>query len=129
MRPVPAGLRPDDESAATALAGRGGAHPDVVERLHAVAPSGASGLGSDPSVVVHPNGRVFAFATGTDWLVLRLGAEPGVAVGAIQGVRWTAGDGSWWRCSAWLTDIPTREGLARLGSAMAAAFEVTGTAP
>jgi hypothetical protein len=116
-----------DESARAALGRRGGAHPDLVERLHLVVPRGAAAAPGDTAVVTRSDGRVFAFASGTSTLVLRLGDSPAhdLDLEALGAEPWGDLPG-WWACSAWLTDLPTPVGLALLREACSAAFAAAG---
>ena len=117
----------EDGSAAAALALRGGAHPDVVERLWLVVPEGTVAAAGYFAVAARPGGRVFGFATGTSTIVLRLGSAPPVDLDALEAVPWGDVPG-WWGCAAWLTDIPTPAGLELLRSACGhAAAVATGT--
>lgn len=114
----------EDESAADALARRGGAHPDLVERLLLVVPDAAVPTEGEPAVTARPDGRVFAFASGMSSIVLHLGSDPPVDLDALEASPW--GVPGWWACSAWLTDLPTETGLRLLREACAAAFAVAG---
>jgi hypothetical protein len=115
-----------DASGAAALARRGGAHPDLVERLLVVVPPGTVALGDDQAVAARSDGRVFAFATGMSSIVLRLGREPRIDLAVLGAAPW--GTEGWWACSAWLTDLPTAAGLALLRAACAAAHAAAGEA-
>lgn len=103
------------------------AHPDLEERLQALAKGLRGGLMTayrGYPVVVDGEGAVLAIATGTAGLLLRLPGGPARdAVLAHGGEPRPDLGPDWVRADPWLSDVPSAEGMALLRGWLAASLE------
>jgi hypothetical protein len=103
-------------------------HPDLCDRLDAMAyglPDVRTRFVGGMPVLVHDNGVAFAVAAGTSWVSLRL--PPHVYSALIRSEWGRRGlEGDWVDVDPWLTDMESREGLARLRGWCRAAHDYAG---
>lgn len=90
-------------------------HPDLCERLHALAedlPAGRFRYLCGFPILVHDNGVVFGVAAGTTWMALRI---PDAGHGAVERTQWGTRDlgGDWVDADPWLPHTSTHDGLRR----------------
>ena len=100
-------------------------HPDLCERLHALAedlPAGRFRYVCGFPILVHDNGVVFAVAAGTTWMALRI---PDRGHGAVERTRWgTRGLGAdWVDADPWLPQAHPSVGLRRARGWARAAYD------
>jgi hypothetical protein len=91
-------------------------HPDLCDRLEALAhglPDTRSRFVGGMPLLVNEGGVVFAVAGGTSWVSLRL--PPRVHSAVVRSEWGRRGlEGDWIDVDPWLTDMESREALARL---------------
>jgi hypothetical protein len=103
-------------------------HPDLCDRLESMAhglPDTRTRFVGGMPLLVRSGGVVFAVAAGTSWVALRLPLHVHTAlVRSEWGLRGIEGD--WVDVDPWLTDMESREGLARLRGWTRAAHDYAG---